>query len=493
MQRLRPLAAIAAGTLALWLALPAYVNYDTAWSLVWGRELAQGAGPNLEALSAPTPHPLGTLLGVMLAPLGAVAGDVATLLVLGSLAAVVWLALALGRAWFGGAAGWIAAALALTSVPLLTTAGRSYLDLPYLALVLGALVVETRRRRAGAPVLALLAVAGLWRPEAWLFSAAYWIWAARGRSRGEAARLAALAVAAPLVWLLGDLALTGDPLHSFSWTRDQAAVLGRARGPSALRAALPDKLSHATGLPILVAATAGLALLLRRRPRDGGGLAAAALGAAFVTAGTLTAGGMPVVERYLLLPLMLLIVLAGGAAVEAWISVGLRVAPASKFDSPGYPHSRRGTSLSSVAGEQAPAPRGPVAIRVVLGATVLVLLGSSVPTRLSDVAARRRDLAGQATLRADLRALADRGALPARCGRVATSNHKLIPLLALWTGRAPGSFSDAPAEAYVEPATAAARRALLVASSDPPEAAPSPPAGAVEVARNDAWRVEARC
>src|SRR2546421_4303417 len=172
MHRPRPPAAIAAGALALWLALPAYVNYDTAWSLVWGRELARGAEPNLDALSAPTPHPFGTLLGVLLAPLGAAAGNIATLLVLGSLATVVWLVLALGRAWFGGAAGWIAAALALTSVPLLTTAARAYLDVPYLALVLGALLVETRRRRAGAPVLALLAVAGAGRPPAWAVSGA---------------------------------------------------------------------------------------------------------------------------------------------------------------------------------------------------------------------------------------------------------------------------------------------------------------------------------
>jgi hypothetical protein len=464
MQRLRPPAAIAAGALALWLALPAYVNYDTAWSLVWGGELARGAKPNLEALSAPTPHPLGTLLGVLLAPLAAAAGDVATLLVLGSLAAVVWLALALGRAWFGGAAGWIAAALALTSVPLLTTAARAYLDVPYVALVLGALLVETRRPRAGAPVLALLAVAGLWRPEAWLFSAAYWVWSARGRPRGEAARLAALAAAAPLAWLLGDLVLAGDPLHSFTWTREQAAALGRARGPGSLPAALPDKLAHAAGLPILIAGTAGLALLLRHRPRSGGGLAAAALGAALVTAATLTATGMPVVERYLLLPLVLLIVLAAGTAGEACMSLRARVAPAR-----------------------------PVRARVVPGVAVLVLLAFSLPARLGEVAARRADLAAQATLRADLRALADRGGVPRRCSSVATSNHKLIPLLALWTGRAPVSFSGGEAEAYVEPATAAAQRTLLLASSDPPEAARAPPAGAVEVARNGAWRVEARC
>jgi ABC-type amino acid transport system permease subunit len=467
MQRLRPPAAIAAGALALWLALPAYLNYDTAWSLVWGGELARGAKPNLEALSAPTPHPLGTLLGVLLAPLEGAAGDVATLLVLGSLAAVVWLALELGRAWFGGAAGWIAAVLALTSVPLLTTAARAYLDVPYLALVLGALLVETRRPRAGAPVLTLLAVAGLWRPEAWLFSAAYWVWSARGRPRVEAARLAALAAAAPLAWFLGDLVLAGDPLHSFTWTREQAAALGRARGPGALQAALPDKLAHAAGLPILIAGTVGLALLLRRRPRDGG-LAASALGAALATAATLTAAGMPVVERYLLLPLVLLIVLAAGVAGGAWTSLVLRAG--------------RGAT-----------PRRPMAVGIVLGATVLVLLAASVPGRLSEVAAQRGDLAAQASLRADLRTLADRGALPPRCARVAASNHKLIPLLALWTGRAPVSFSGGEAEAYVEPATAAAQRTLLLASSDPPEAAPAPPAGAVEVARNGAWRVEARC
>jgi hypothetical protein len=400
------------------------------------------------------------------------------LLVLGSLAAIVWLALALGRAWFGGAAGWIAAGLALTSVPLLTTAGRAYLDLPYLALVLGALLVETRRRRAGAPVLALLGVAGLWRPEAWLFSAGYWWWAARGRPLGEAARLAALAAAAPLAWLLGDLLLTGDPLHSLTWTRDQAAALGRARGPGALRISLPDKLANATGVPVLIAGTAGVAILLRRRPRAGGGLAAAALGTSLASAAVLTAAGMPVVERYLLLPLGLLVVLAAGAAMELW---GLLQGPLP------------GGSTGAAAPNQR--PRGTSAIVALAGLGVLVLLACSVPGRLGAVVAERDRLDAQATLRADLRALADRGALPAHCSRVAASNHKLVPLLALWTGRAPASFSGGPteAEAYVEPATAAAQRTLLLASRDPPEAAPAPPAGAVEVARSGAWRIEARC
>ncbi len=473
MQRLRPPAAIAAGALALWFALPSYINYDTAWSLVWGGELARGGAPQLEALSAPTPHPLGTLLGVLLAPLGAAAGDAATLLVLASLAAVVWLAFALAREWFGGAAGWIAAALALTSVPLLTPAARAYLDVPYLALVLGALLVETRRRRAGAPVLALLAVAGLWRPEAWLFSAAYLGWAARGRPRRETALLALIAGAAPATWLLADLLLAGDPLHSFTWTRDQAAALGRARGPGALRTALPDKLAHAAGLPVLVAAVAGLTVLLRRRPRAGGALAAAALGASLATAAALIAAGMPVVERYLLTPLVLFIVLAAGVVTEAWSVLQTLLARDSAGVSARYQALRRGSAL--------------------VGLTALALVASSVPGRLGALATQRSDLAAQATLRADLRALADGGALPARCTRIAASDHKLVPLLALWTGRAPSRFTAGPAEAYVEPATPAAQRTLLFASSDPPEAAPPPPRGATEIARDRSWRVSGRC
>ena len=41
-------------------------------------------------------------------------------------------------------------------------------DVPFLALVLAAATLEAARPRRGLPVLALLAVAGLLRPEAWL-------------------------------------------------------------------------------------------------------------------------------------------------------------------------------------------------------------------------------------------------------------------------------------------------------------------------------------
>ena len=45
------------------------VNYDTLYSLVWGRDLAHGHLPDYDIALAPTPHPLATLLGIVLTPL----------------------------------------------------------------------------------------------------------------------------------------------------------------------------------------------------------------------------------------------------------------------------------------------------------------------------------------------------------------------------------------------------------------------------------------
>src|SRR5207245_1888525 len=96
---------------------------------------------------------------------------------------------------------------------------------------LGALLAESQRRRAGVPVLALLALAGLLRPEAWAFSGIYWLYLVRGRApgapAGQLAGVTLLAVSAPLVWVLSDLAITGEPLWSLTHTRHTAHTLGR--------------------------------------------------------------------------------------------------------------------------------------------------------------------------------------------------------------------------------------------------------------------------
>src|SRR5262249_58050034 len=125
----------------------------------------------------PTPPPLIELLGIVLRPLSAHA-EIEVVVWLGffALSACAWVIFSLGRHWFGAAAGALPALLFVTRVPVISYGVRAYLDVPYVLLVLCALLVEVRRPRAGAPVLALFALAGLLRPEAWVFSGLYWLY-----------------------------------------------------------------------------------------------------------------------------------------------------------------------------------------------------------------------------------------------------------------------------------------------------------------------------
>ena len=116
------------------------------------------------------------------------------------------------------------------------------MDLPTAAFVVWAAVLEARKPRRGAPVLILLGLAGLLRPEAWLYAGAYWLWLVadpairRDGRQGTVPcprrliRLTALAAAAPLIWLVSDLLITGNAIHSLSGTHDLAAELGRKTG-----------------------------------------------------------------------------------------------------------------------------------------------------------------------------------------------------------------------------------------------------------------------
>ena len=145
------------------------VNYDTLYAVVWGRDIAHGTLPDYDVSLAPTPHPLATLGGVVLAPLerrrprrprrGRRRPSCSSAPSPRS-ARSAWVVYRLGAAWFNPAAGALAAAIVLTRRPVLDFGSRAYVDIPYVALVLGALLVETRRPRAGAPVLALLARRG---------------------------------------------------------------------------------------------------------------------------------------------------------------------------------------------------------------------------------------------------------------------------------------------------------------------------------------------
>ena len=171
-------AAWVGGTVVALLLLfpPGFPNYDTIYSLLWGRELAEGLSPDRGAVLPPTPHPLAELFGLVTSVFGEGAVDLTMVVAYLALGLVGYLVYRLGSLWFDRPIGAVAALIVLTRAPFLSNGLRAYVDLPYIALVLAALVIETRRPRAGWPVLALLALAGLLRPEAWLFSLAYLVY-----------------------------------------------------------------------------------------------------------------------------------------------------------------------------------------------------------------------------------------------------------------------------------------------------------------------------
>src|SRR3954468_11168912 len=50
---------------------PWYLNYDARYALLWARDLWHGYRPDYGTPFAPTPHPLQTVLGMLVEPFGA--------------------------------------------------------------------------------------------------------------------------------------------------------------------------------------------------------------------------------------------------------------------------------------------------------------------------------------------------------------------------------------------------------------------------------------
>jgi hypothetical protein len=435
------------------------VNYDTLYALVWGRDLADGRLPDYDVSLAPTPHPLATLVGAVLSVLGAQGAIDATLvLAFVFLGALGWVTYRLGEEWVNRAAGALAAAIVLTRRPVLDFGARAYVDVPYLALVLGALLVETRRRRAGAPVLCLLGVAGLIRPEAWLFSAAYlaWLWVGGVREP----RLWALAAAAPLLWAFGDLIVTGDPLHSLTGTRDTAQRLQRITGLDDVPATVPRRLGEILREPVLFgAAGGGLLALAFLRARVALGAAAGVV--AIVAFCVLAAAGLPILGRYLLAPAAILAVFCGAGAF-GWAELPR-----------GHPWRQRWAWF---------------------GAVTLVGLAAFVPAQIGRIDGLRDALRIQDSIQDDLHALTPR----LQCTPVTVPNHRPVPLLALWLDVDPDRIAVAQEHrprsgTYVVPSSARVARRYILDPRDVDPRIPPPPAGFAPVGANASWRVFARC
>ena len=309
---------------------PTYPNYDSYYSLLWGREVLDFQLPSFEGFRAPTEHPLAIAAGAVLSLFGDVGDRMWIALTLAAYLWLVWGVYRLGRTCFTPLVGAAAAALLLTRFDYAFLAARGYIDVPYMALVVWAAVVEARSPRRGVPVFLLLGAAGMLRPEGWVLAGLYWLWMASKATWRQRLIYAALAAIGPLVWTATDFIVTGDPLFSLLYTSGSAEDLGRQRPLSELPTALPGFFASLVKLPVLIASVAGFGLALAMSPRRmvmPFVLLATGVGT-FVLIGI---AGASVIERYLAVAALALLIFAAvffagftmlrpGRARTAWMA-----------------------------------------------------------------------------------------------------------------------------------------------------------------------------
>jgi hypothetical protein len=489
---------------ALLIVFPlGFPNYDTIYALVWGRELAHGVSPDYGAALPPTPHPLADLLGMVTSPIGDGAITVTMIVAYASLGLIAYLVYRLGSLWFDRPIGALAAVFVLTRAPFLSNGLRAYVDVPYIALVLGALLVETRKPRAGWPVLSLLALAGLLRPEAWGFSIAYLaylaLWPAEPedgpagetrmplkradtqnagligpafvRARGilvspRGAALIALALAAPILWVLFDGITTGNFLYSLTGTQETVEALKRKTGPVDLVLYGPRALGEVMQWPGMVGALGGVILafaFLRRRAALG--LAAAVL--ALAAFAFLAAAGLAIIARYTML---------GAAILAIFVAVGLL---GWRLLEAGHPWRRRWQAFAGV---------------------VVLMLLIWLPNQWDLDSTVHRDLADQGKIERDLSDLADSGAFTKPlCGPIAVPNHRAIPRLAFNLDVRPTQIVSASEEGiprrgyFLDPASRFVIHNFILDPNDPTRFSLNVPDGFQRVAANDSWILYRRC
>jgi hypothetical protein len=497
---LPPAAWVAAVTALLLLVFPVgFPNYDTIYALVWGRELAHGVSPDYGAALPPTPHPLTDLLGLVSAPIGDGAITVTMIVAYASLGLIGFFVYRLGTLWFDRWIGVVAAAIVLTRAPYLSNGLRAYIDLPYIALCLGALLVEAKRPRAGWPVLALLVPAGLLRPEAWLFSIAYVAYLALSPERspeGETkksleradtqsaglirpalvrardflvsphgAALIVLALAAPILWVLFDAITTGEPLYSLTGTQETVETLKRQTGPVDLVLYGPRRLGEVLQWPGMVGAFGGVVLgfaFLRRRSALG--IAAAVL--ALAAFALLACAGLAIIARYTMLAAAVLAIFVA-LALLGW-----------RLLQPGHPWRRRWQLVAGL---------------------VLLMFVVWLPNQWDLDSTVDTDLTNQARIENDLTDLVDAGAFDPLCGKIAVPNHRPVPRLAFGLEIKPtevisASEETVPAQGYyVAPANEFVIHNFILDPNDPTVFKPEVPPGFEEVARNESWIVYRNC
>jgi hypothetical protein len=398
----------------LWLAYGlGFVGYDGAYALLWGRDLAEARLPGYDVVGAPTPHPLAVILAALLAPLRDAALPAMAALWLAAFAAAGVAAWRLGRALFSAAVGGLFALLLLTRDFFVNGVHQALVEVPFIALVLWALALEATRPRSGTPVLVLLAASGLLRPEGWVLAGAYGLYLVPRQGGRERALTVALVAVAPLTWLATDLIVTGDALHSLHHTQSGAERLDRPRDLDVAFQAIPDYLGEVLHSPAIWGGLAGLVLgtwLLFERAA----LPAIVLAIGLASFLVLGVAQVPVLPRYFYVPAGMLALFCA-VAVFGWVSL------------PGDSRARRPWMAAGLA--------------------LAVALVASAPRERERLAGVRRASLERVALQGDLRDLLRRPSVRAwlrACPPLQVRDGRVVPLVALWTGRRAGQDTLVP-------------------------------------------------
>jgi hypothetical protein len=319
------LAVVAAALVAVtvfWALVPTYPALDSYYALVWGREAFHGHTPTFDGYRAPTHHPLWVLVSGLLSLAGGDADRLLVLVALWCLVLFLWGMYRLGSGQFGTWVGVASAVFAASSFAFLLYAVRAFVDIPFLAAVVWAGALGVGRwaapqtaRRSAVPAMAVLFVAGLLRPEAWLLAGLWWLWTIRDSSSRDRVWLTVLLLAAPVLWLGSDLVITGDALFSFHRTSALADELRHTGGAAQVPGALVGYLAGTIRAPVALLGLVGVVVAwVRFGPRR------IAVPLALLLAGSLTfvlAGlaGFSLIQRYLTVPAAALCLFAGYALV----------------------------------------------------------------------------------------------------------------------------------------------------------------------------------
>jgi len=295
---------------------PARLGYDALFALIWGRQLYRLELPTFDAADAPTPHPLANIVAALLAPLGDDASATAVValacVAFGAAGYAAWLT---GSRLFGPACGLLFALLVLTRPGLVVALLFASTDLWFVALVLLAGAQIAHRPMASTGPLVALALAGLLRPEAWALAITYVVFLAIRRAPARRMLSAvALMLVAPVIWMSLDWVWAGDPLHSLRATRELAAALERPRGLGAAIDLGAEYLAALLGEPLLWAGLAGCIIVTALTP-ERAMLPAAVLLTGMAGFAILAIAGLPLIERYLVLPALALTFFAAAATV----------------------------------------------------------------------------------------------------------------------------------------------------------------------------------